>query len=143
MARASALAECQPPSGMPAAAQHSASERPAPGRYDAARFIVHSPCERSTGKPVPRRAYSASRKVRSNGRLVRHERTAAQELDEVRCQILEARGPAGIGSADAVDALGAEVAIRVHERRPLVLDAAAAVNEDDADLGDAVVVLRG
>ncbi|WP_243845099.1 hypothetical protein [Mumia sp. ZJ1417] len=74
---------------------------------------------------------------------MRHERAAAQELDEVRRQIFEAWGSAGIRGADAVDALWAEVAIGVHERRPLVLDAAAAVDEDDADLGDAVVVLRG
>src|SRR5690606_35259403 len=76
---------------------------------------------------------------RIEGRIVRHEGTAAEQLRYFPRDVAEGRRREDICGVDAVDVLRAEVTLRIDERAPRVFALTVRTEQDDPDLDDAVV----
>ena len=128
------------PVGQAGGGAHSISDRRAQGIAWPAARMVHSPAVAWKGMSTARRANSARRCMASKGQL--WATTTRPASSSARCagDLVERGGAADVGGADAVDGLGAEVALRVEQGAPLVGGGAVGVEVDDGDFGDAVAV---
>ena len=102
--------------------------------------MVHRPesgsCSRGTPLRTSSWAGSAGRRARCAG-----DDAAVDGAQDVGGDLGEGRSVEDVGRGDAVDAGGADIAVRVDERRLAVLDVAGVRDEDHGDLDDPVAVL--